>query len=263
MGIKTALGAMERQFIFFPDKTLVASPANMGLVFEDIHFQTEDGVALHGWYVPGAPSAPLVLFFHGNAGNISHRIENLALLNRMGLNVFIFDYRGYGKSKGIPTEAGTYADGRAALKWLKNKGWQPEKMIYFGRSLGAAAAVDLSLYSKPAGLILESPFTSIAAMGRKHHPILFTLLGWALKADYDNLSKIEKIQSPILIIHGDRDAVTPKEMSMELYEKASHPKKHYIVRGAGHNDVYLVGAQNYLRAWDEFLREIFSKANSK
>jgi len=256
---KRALAALERQFIFFPESGIAALPSAVGLSFKEVQFQSEDDTELYGWFIPGEQSAPAVLFFHGNAGNISHRLENLALLNRLGLNVFIFDYRGYGKSKGKPSEKGLYADGRAALEWLRNKGWPPEKTIYFGRSLGAAAALQLALDSKPAGLILESPFESINAMGRRHYPILFRLLGWALNAEFDNLAKIDQIHAPLLIIQGDMDQVVPQDMAEKLFKKALEPKKYYLIKGAGHNNTYSVGGVAYWQTWREFMQKIFDR----
>ena len=202
--------AMEHHFIFFPDRPLVATPALYELPYEEVSFAAADGTRLHGWYLPGESDRPLVLFCHGNAGNISHRLDNLRQLRRLGLSVFIFDYRGYGSSDGKANEAGTYSDARGALAWLTNRGWSHQQIVYFGRSLGAAVAVQLALEYPPAGLILETPFTSIAAMGRHHNPILYLALGWLLDARYDNLAKIGRIHAPLLIFQGDRDSIVPR-----------------------------------------------------
>lgn len=252
-----AKSTMEQHFIYFPDSTLVATPDQYGLSFEDIHFTATDGIRLHGWYLPGEPDQPVVLFCHGNAGNISHRLDNLRLLRRLGLNVFIFDYRGYGQSEGRASEAGTCADALGALAWLKNRGWSSARMIYFGRSLGAAVAVQLALEYAPAGLILETPFTSIAAMGRHHNPLLFFTLGWLLNAKYDNLAKIRQIHTPLLIFQGNLDRIVPEAMARELFNHANEPKTWYLIPGAEHNDTYAVGGKNYWAAWVLFLRQVF------
>jgi uncharacterized protein len=246
-------GVMEHRFIFFPDQQLILTPADLRLPFREVRFSAADGVALHGWLIPGAADQPLVLFFHGNAGNISHRVENLALLHRLGLSVFIFDYRGYGLSEGQASEAGTYADARGALHWLQGEGWPPERTIYFGRSLGAAVAVQLALEAPPAGLVLETPFTSIAAMGRQHNPILYLLLGWTLNARYDSLSKIADIKVPLLVFQGDRDDIVPEKMARTLFERANEPKTFHLIRGAGHNDTYERGGAAYWERWRQFV----------
>lgn len=250
--------AMEHHFIFFPDRQLVAPPALYDLPFEDVHFSAADGTALHGWYLPGEAEQPLLLFFHGNAGNISHRLDNLRLLRRLGLNIFIFDYRGYGQSAGKASEAGTYSDARGALAWLQARGWATEQMVYFGRSLGAAVAVQLAGESPPAGLILETPFTSIAAMGRYHNPILYFALGWLLDARYDNLAKIGRIQVPLLLFQGDLDSIVPPTMARELFDAAHEPKTWQLILGADHNDTYEVGGEAYWKAWTTFLHRIQS-----
>ncbi len=186
---------------------------------------------------------------------MSHRIGNLALLQRLGLNVFIFDYRGYGQSAGRPDEQGTYQDIRGALTWLQRDGWSPEQMIFFGRSLGAAVVVQAALETPPAGVILETPFTSIPAMGKTHYPLLYLLLGWLVDARYDNLAKISDLQSPLLIIHGEQDTICPPEMAEQLYERAPPPKDLFWIPGADHNSTLDQGGPRYWAAWRRFLGE--------
>ncbi|WP_432822889.1 alpha/beta hydrolase [Trichloromonas sp.] len=248
--------AMEHRFIFFPERPLVATPALYDLAYEEVHFPAGDGTALHGWYLPGEPGKPLVLFCHGNAGNISHRLDNLRLLHRLGVSVFIFDYRGYGKSAGKASEEGTYSDARGARAWLQARGWPPERIVYFGRSLGASVALQLAVEHPPAGLVLETPFTSIAAMGRHHNPILYFALGWLLDARYDNLAKIVNIRTPLLIFQGDRDNIVPESMARNLFEAANEPKTWHLIPGADHNDTYDSGGEDYWSAWSTFLRKL-------
>ncbi|NOY12121.1 MAG: alpha/beta hydrolase [Deltaproteobacteria bacterium] len=252
--------ALEHMFLYFPDSEVVMTPATMRLEFEDVFFTAEDGTRLHGWYLPGAAGQPLVLFCHGNAGNISHRVDNLRLLRKLGLAVFIFDYRGYGQSEGKADEQGTYSDMRGALNWLQKKGWPPEKMIYFGRSVGAGVALQLALERPPAGLILESPFTSIKAMGQHHYPLLWLLAGWALEARYDNLAKIAQLKVPLLIFHGEQDDIVPQWMGIELFERAPQPKRFYSIPRAGHNDTYDVGGEGYWQQWRAFLQTLKIKS---
>lgn len=252
-----AQSAMERHFVFFPERTIYATPAVFDLPFEEVRFAATDGVSLHGWYLPGDPGRPLVLFCHGNAGNISHRLETLRMLRRMGLAVFIFDYRGYGLSEGEPSEAGTYADARGALAWLRQRGWTPPRLIYCGESLGAAVAVQLAVETPPAALVLEAPFPSIAAMGRHHNPILYLLLGWLLDARYDSLAKIGRIRAPLLIIQGEADDIVPPGMARRLFDAANDPKTLRLIPGAGHNDLLDAGGDAYREAWRGFLGQTF------
>jgi hypothetical protein len=251
-------GAMEHTFLYFPMKELVATPAALDLPYEEVSFPAADGTLLHGWFVPGASGKPLILFCHGNAGNISHRIENLYLFRReTGVSVFIFDYRGYGKSEGTASEEGTYADARGALEWLENRGWKPERMIYFGRSLGAGVAVQMALEKQPAGLVLETPFPSVSAMGRHHYSVFYFLLGWAVQARYDSLEKISRVHVPLLIFQGDRDTIVPVKMARRVFERANEPKTFHLIPGAGHNDTYDAGGRKYWDVWRRFLAQVF------
>jgi hypothetical protein len=248
----TTEGALEQRYIYFPDRELIATPAAVGLAYEEVRFTAADGTALHGWYLPGEARQPLVLFCHGNAGNISHRLESLRLLHDLGLSVFIFDYRGYGMSEGKPSEEGTYADARGALAWLQQRDWTPARLVYFGESLGAAVALQLAVEQPPAGLAMEAPFTSIAAMGRHHYSLLYFLLGWLLDARYDNLAKIGEVRSPLLIIQGTEDTIVPPDMARQLYSAANEPKTLRPIPGAGHNDLLYAGGKAYREAWREF-----------
>lgn len=249
-----AFHAMDRKYIFFPDRILHATPKVAGLTFEEIYFPTADGVRLHGWFLPGKPGKPLLLFAHGNAGNISHRIDNLAHFQQLGLTVFIFDYRGYGQSEGKITEKGSYEDMRGALTWLKTKGWTPQQMIYFGRSLGAAVALQLALEEPPAGLVLESAFTSVARMSWHHQPVTYALFGWwALSSRYNNLGKIGRLQCPLLMFQGEHDNIVPPKMADQLFAQAPEPKTLYLIPGANHNDTYNVGGPPYWKQWRVFI----------
>lgn len=250
-------GILERFFLYFPEPELILTPSDMGLDYEDVNFTAEDGTRLHGWFLPGENGQPLVVFCHGNAGNISHRLDNLRRLRELGLAVFIFDYRGYGRSEGRPSEPGSYSDMRGALAWLQQQGWEGREMIYFGRSIGAGVALQLALEQPPGGVILESPFTSIAAMGKQHYPLLWLMAGWLLEARYDNLGKIDRLKTPLLIFHGNRDEIVPQEMGRELFEAAPHSKSFHSISGAGHNDTYERGGADYWQQWRTFIGQYF------
>jgi fermentation-respiration switch protein FrsA (DUF1100 family) len=246
-------GYLEQSLLYFPERPLVATPQDFGLIGEEVNLTSADGEHLHGWYLPGEPGQPVLLFFHGNAGNISHRLDNLQRLHKHGLNLLIFDYRGYGQSTGTPSEAGLYRDADAALAWLHAQGWTQQRIIYFGRSLGAAIAVDLARRHPPAGLILETPFTSLRAMGRQHYPLLTALLGWVLRDRYDNLEKIGEVKAPLLMLHGDQDQIIPETMARQLFAAARDPKTFHLITGADHNDTYERGGDSYWQALTAFL----------
>ena len=244
---------MEEKFIFFPDSTVDVTPKDAGLAFEDVFFTTSDGVRLNGWFMPYAGSRITLLWFHGNAGNISHRLENIKLLhNKVQINVFIFDYRGYGRSEGRVSEEGTYRDGEAALKYLRNREEiDPRRIVFFGRSLGAAVAADLATREECLALILETPFVSIREMAKAAFP--FFPIGPLLRTRYDVAEKIKKAKAPILVLHGDKDEVVPFEQGKRVFETASQPKEFYAIRGAHHNDTYIVGGDAYFAALKDFI----------
>ena len=248
-------GVIERYFIYFPAKKLLGDPAYQGLAFEEVSFATSDDVRLHGWFVPGQNEVTW-LWFHGNAGNISHRLENLKLVHdELGVSVFLFDYRGYGHSQGRPSERGTYRDAEAALAYLRSRrDIREERIVYFGRSLGAAVAVGLATRHSPYALILESPFPSIPDMARRAYP--FLPIRPLLRTRYDSLAKIGQVEVPVMVLHGDRDSTVPIEAGRKLFEAAGEPKEFYAIRGAEHNDTYVVGGQGYFSALRRFLERL-------
>ena len=243
---------IDRHFIYFPVRELFADPAAVGLAYEDVTFAASDGVSLHGWFVPGRSDLTL-LWCHGNGGNISHRLENLLLVhNELGLNVFLFDYRGYGRSEGKPSEQGTYLDAEAALHYLDSRNdIHQDRTIYLGSSLGGGVAVELAMLRSPYGLILESTFPSIRYMARLSFPIL--PLHLFLQARYDSEAKIGRIDTPLLILHGDKDDLVPIQAGRRLFDAAKDPKEFHTIVGAGHNDTYLVGGKAYWDAMGSFI----------
>ena len=250
------------RFIFFPDPTLRATPADFSLQYEDVRFVAPDGVRLHGWWIPGRREETL-LWFHGNAGNISDRLDNLRLLHEhVGVGVFLFDYRQYGRSEGTASEAGLYADARGALAYLRNRAdVAQDRIVYFGRSLGSAVAIDLATTELPWGLILESPLTSLADMARRLLPGPLTAM---IPAGFENLRNIPGIRSPTLFIHGDRDTIVPYEQGRRLFDAASPPKFFFTLRGAGHNDTYVIGGRRYFAHIRNFIERLDEyRANRK
>jgi fermentation-respiration switch protein FrsA (DUF1100 family) len=233
----------EKGIVFFPDPVMVGTPADFGLEYEEVFFHAEDGVKLHGWWVPQA-GAPTLLWFHGNAGNISHRLENLKLQwERLGVQIFIFDYREYGRSQGRISREGSYLDAAAAYRYLTaDRGLTGEEIIFFGRSLGSALATGLAIKEPCRALIIESAFTNSQDMARLYAPFLFD---WRPRVPYDNLGKIDKIRVPVLVIHGEEDEIIPVEMGRRVFAAAPEPKELYIIPGAHHNDTYLMGGPAY------------------
>ena len=238
---------------YLPEREVCETPAAAGLSYQDLTIETADGQRLHGWLVQ-APDRALgqVLLFHGNAGNVGDRVEHLRLLAQAGFDVAIFDYRGYGRSTGRPTEEGTYLDGRAALAALTEAGWDPSGLIFLGESLGGAIALRLALESPPRGLILQCAFTSIRDMGRFLYPVIPSIV---VPDAYPSLRRIRKLKSPLLVIHGDRDAVAPAAHGRALFEAAPGLKRLEIFPGRGHNELLLDGERyvEVIQAWVQSL----------
>ena len=247
--------SIEHSLVFQPSRPIVATPENLGLAYEDVFLTTNDGTQINGWFIPSTGAKRTILWFHGNAGNISHRVDNIRKLHdRIPAHIFIIDYRGYGRSHGSVSEDGTYEDARAALAYLESRpDVDPKGLIVFGRSLGAAVAVELAMRQHPRALILESPFTSIKAMAKTILP--FIPIGPFLGIRYDNLEKIQNIRVPLLILHGDRDTVVPYDQGHELFTAAPEPKSFYTITGAGHNDTYLVGGKEYFETLANFIQQ--------
>lgn len=247
---------LDRVFIYHPHPWIERDWAGIsGLPLEDVWFQTEDGTTLFGWYVQASPAAPVLLWCHGNAGNIIHRLENLAELYRLGLSVFIFDYRGYGRSSGTPSEEGLYRDALAAYGYLVNqRGIRPERLVLFGRSLGASVAGELASRKPAAGLILESPFPSIAAMARVHY--LGLPMHWFVSGRFPLAERLAHVTIPVLVVHGDRDEIVPIELGRQVYDAAREPKSFYVIEGADHNNTTRVGGRAYFQRLRRFVIEV-------
>lgn len=222
--------------LYFPSRAIAETPGDAGLHYRDLALETEDGERLHGWWI-NARSAPVghVLLCHGNAGNVGERILHASLLTAAGFDVLLFDYRGYGRSSGRPSEQGTYRDARSALAcMLRQPGVDASRVLYLGESLGGAVAVELALAHPPAGLVLLSTFTSVRDMSRAHYP--FIPAGVVPDA-YPSLRRIRDLRTPLLVLHGAGDDIVPLSHGRSLFEAAPGPKRMRVFPGVGHNDL--------------------------
>jgi hypothetical protein len=242
--------------VFQPSPGIDLRISDLGIEGEEVRLDS-DGVRIHGFYLPSArprQDARAILFLHGNAGNASHRLPNAAELTRLGTDVLLIDYRGYGMSEGTPSEAGAYADARAGLAHLiEERGISEQRIVLFGRSLGAAVAVDLARNRRLAGVILESAFTSAADVARG---MMGAPLAYLLRGHFDSASKIEQIQTPLLFFHGDHDRIIDYALGRRLFELAPEPKQFETISGAGHNDTVQVGGHPYFARIARFLDEV-------
>jgi fermentation-respiration switch protein FrsA (DUF1100 family) len=242
----------EKHLIYFPTRAHEVTPAGLGLASEEVELRAEDGVRLHGWFLPVKGSRLTVLVCHGNGGNVSHRLDRVLLMqSRLNVDTLLFDYRGYGKSEGSPDEQGTYRDARAAYRWLVAHGHGPERVVLFGESLGSAVALQLALEVEARALVLESPFASVPEMARAVYP--FLPLWPFVRTRYDNVAKVARLRMPLLVMHGERDEVVPFAQGRRVFDKAPEPKRFFAIPGASHNDTYVVGGEPYWRALREFL----------
>lgn len=228
----------QSHLIYFPDRVLVTTPDKEGLGYQTASFEAWDGVKLSGWFMPADEAKGVVLFFHGNAGNISHRIHYARFFHRMGLSVFLFDYRGYGESGGRPSEQGTYYDAEAALRYLAfSHKLPPSKIIFFGESLGGAVAAWLAQRHKPMALILQSSFTSIPDMASEIYPYLPAR--WLARFDYNTVTYLQGIRCPLVVIHSREDEIVPFSHGRRLFDAAVGVKTFLEIRGP-HNEGFLM-----------------------
>ena len=243
---------VEWKSIFFPMKSVELTPGYMGLFYEDINFKTSDGLELNGWFIPAKESRVTLLFCHGNAGNIGHRVESIDIFNGIGFNTFIFDYRGYGKSHGFPSEKGIYLDALAAYDYLtKQRGIDENSIVIYGKSLGGAAAIDLARKVEHRALIVESAFSSMTDMAREVYPFLPVRI--MISAKYNSISKIPYVGTPKLIIHSQDDEIVPYKLGEKLFKAAGEPKEFYKMRG-GHNEAFLFAKEEFKSAIRAFLK---------
>lgn len=260
VGVCVLIAALQTKLIYFPSKGYDAVPTDVGLAFEDLTLRTADGVSIAAWYIPHEHARGNVIFFHGNAGNMTNRLHSVKLLHRMGLNVLIIDYRGYGRSEGKPSEDGTYEDAEAAWRYLtETRGETPDRIALFGRSLGGAIAIELATRHTPAALVTESTFTSLLDIGRMHYKFLPVRL--ILSYHYDSLSKVPRITCPKLFFHGREDTLIPLENGRRLFEASADPKE-FIETPGGHNESGFTYTPKFTKRLEDFLLGVFAQDQS-
>ena len=241
-----------------PGRALTATPEIIGLDYEDVAITTNDGEQLHGWYVPALDSRGVLLFFHGNAGNISHRLDSIKIFHDLGLNVLIIDYRGYGQSTGSPGEQGTYRDAQAAWDYLnKERGIAPDRIVVFGRSLGGAVGAWLAGRYTPAGLIIESSFTSAVDVARQLYRYLPARLITRLK--YRVVDYVQRASCPVLVIHSRQDEILPFAMGEGIYAAAKPPKSFLELKG-DHNYGFVLSGEVYINGLRQFIHDVLPAA---
>jgi uncharacterized protein len=243
----------EHSQVYHPDRVLTATGAKLGRPWEDVFFKSSDGVALNGWFFPASTNSHrrqlAVLVCHGNAGNIGHRLDTCVALLATGVNVFVFDYRGYGRSQGRPGEEGTYRDAQAAYQWLGQKGIAGTNIIAYGESLGGGVAAELAARETVGGLVLQSTFTSIPDMGAELFPWL--PVRWISKIRYDTRSKLPRLHVPVLVMHSPADALIRFHHGKANFAAANEPKLFWDLRGEHNNP--LADLQQFIAGMEKFL----------
>jgi uncharacterized protein len=244
------------RLIYFPQvgREIAATPASHGVRYEDVSIQTEDGEMLAAWWVPADEARGAVLLFHGNAGNISHRIDYALMFRRMGYSTLLVDYRGYGKSTGTPSEEGTYRDAAASWRWLTEmRGLKPQEIVVFGESLGGAVGCWVAARETPRALVLASTFTSVPDLGAEVYRFLPVRL--MSRYSYDTLACVPKVRAPVLVMHSAVDDIVPFAHGKKLYAAANEPKR-FLELGGGHNDGFVFTRPDWVRGLSDFLRDV-------
>jgi alpha-beta hydrolase superfamily lysophospholipase len=252
----------EHSQVYHPDRILVATGEELGRPFENIWLRTRDGVKINGWFYPASQNNSFkswtLLVCHGNAGNISHRLELCSALLETGVNVLIFDYRGYGKSEGHPSEVGTYLDAEAAYDWLIRKGFAGPNIIAYGESLGGGIATELALRQTVGGLIIESSFSCTADLGAELFPWL--PVRWLNTIKYETCSKLPRVHVPVLILHSRGDRLIGFHHAEKNFKIANEPK--ILCELEGLHSEPLVNKDKFMRALSRFLALAEAKSRS-
>jgi len=256
LGLCVVLTTCQSRMVYQPRSRMDATPKDLGLDYEEVRFRTADEVELFGWYIPAADPRGVVVVCHGNAGNISGRLYTIDTLGELGLDVFIFDYRGYGRSKGKPSEKGAYLDADAAWRYVtETRSIDPGRVVFFGRSLGGAVAAHLASERPVGALIVESTFSSARDVARHYWP--FLPVRWLLRCDYATVDYVRSISCPIMVIHSPDDGIIPFRQGRKVFEAAREPKTFLQISG-DHNDRPLAGRPAYLRQVGAFLDRALS-----
>jgi uncharacterized protein len=254
-GLALYLYVFQARHVYFPElpsRQVTATPADIGLAFETVALGTADGETLSAWYIPAPAARGTLLYLHGNGGNIGHRLDPIAVFHRLGLNVLIIDYRGYGDSSGKPSEDGTYQDALAAWNYLTQaKRHRPQEIVLFGESLGGAVAAWLAARHAPAGLVIYASFTSVPELAQALYPIFPA--SWLARYRYDTRAALGRVSCPVLILHGTADEIVPFSHGQALLEAAQGPKRLVALRG-GHNDALALGRAVFAQEVGAFVR---------
>ena len=259
----TVLYFSQERLLFLPHipgREVDFTPADIGLGYESLKLNTQDGMELDGWFIPASQTGPTLLFFHGNAGNISHRLDSIRIFHDLDLDVLIFDYRGYGRSTGKPSEQGVYRDAETAWRYLTEaRKINPDRIILFGRSLGSAVAAWLATRTQAGAVILESPFTSVPDMAAKLYPLAPVRL--LARLEFNTLAAVKSIQAPLLVMHSRQDEIIPFSQGRAVYEAAGSRKRFVELRG-GHNDGFIVSGGAYVNSLRSFLADSVSATDT-
>ncbi|MFH1046306.1 MAG: alpha/beta hydrolase [Candidatus Omnitrophota bacterium] len=242
---------IELHGLYYPTREIEATPASLKLPFEEIFLTSEDKLRIHGWFVPAVNARYTLLFCHGNGGNISHRLDKILLFNQLGLNVFIIDYRGYGKSEGRPSEQGFYRDARAAYSYLMRRGFAPGELILYGESLGTAVVIELAQQRQARALVIEGAFSRGKDMAKVVYPFLPAIL----VNSYDSLARISNIAIPKLFFHSKGDEVVPFRLAEKLFQAAPEPKYFSELTG-GHNDAVFLNEVIFVSSMESFIEKL-------
>jgi len=253
LGVVLLVYSGQSRLVYFPEKLLSITPEAIGLDYTSVTITTRDGETLHGWWMSVPDAKGTVLFFHGNAGNISHRINYLTMFKRLGYNTLLFDYRGYGQSSGVPSESGTYLDAQAAWHYLtETRGIAPARIVVFGESLGGAVAAWLAAQEKPGLLALASTFTSVPDLAAKLYP--FLPVRWITRFDYDTRKSLQSVTCPVFIAHSPQDEIIPFELGRQLFQAAPEPKQFLELEG-GHNIGFIFMQPLWIKSLGAFMDE--------
>jgi fermentation-respiration switch protein FrsA (DUF1100 family) len=251
LGLSVLLFLTQSRVLYQPSRGYDSKPEDYHLEYEPVTLSTPDGQSLAAWFVPAEGAEQTILFCHGNAGNISHRLDTLKMFHELGLNCLIVDYRGYGQSSGKPTEKGTLIDVLVGFQWLiEEKGIRPEQIILFGRSLGGSIAATIAKDVHPGGLVLESAFTSFDDVGAHYYPWLPVRL--FSRFDYNTLEAVRQVTCPVLVIHSPDDEIIPYKFGQQIYDAAPEPKQFAELKGTHNEGIYNNGSL-YKQIWQDWL----------
>ena len=251
----------QSQLIYAPRRDIIATPVTLGLPYQEVSFASADGIKLSGWWVPSGQARGTVLFCHGKGGNISHYLSPVEVFHNLGLNVLVFDYRGYGLSEGTPGERGTYLDTQAAWNYLvQERGLDTSRIVVCGRSLGGPMAAWLARRHRPAGLLLEATFTSIPELGQDLYPLFPIRL--LARYDYNTLEFLSEVSCPLLVVHSREDGLIPFKHGRRLYEAAAEPKRLLEISG-DHASGFELSERLYSEGVETFLTELGLHRGSK